>query len=58
LFQVSEDAAVPRIGDSVDMDVSQAIELSLSQATVQLEALEKEKNATVQADTDRYDFSE
>jgi hypothetical protein len=40
------------------MDVSQAIESSLSQATVQLEALEKEKNATVQADTDRYDFSE
>ncbi|KAL5371306.1 hypothetical protein DPSP01_014356 [Paraphaeosphaeria sporulosa] len=58
LFQVSADAAVPHTGDSADMDVSQAIESSLSQATTQLDAWEKQKNATVRADTDRYDFSE
>ncbi|KAJ4404428.1 hypothetical protein N0V91_005949 [Didymella pomorum] len=38
--------------------MSEAIESSLRQATAELEALEKEKNAIVQADADRYDFSE
>lgn len=58
LFPVGAAAAARHTGDSVDTNVSQAIESSLRQATAELEALEKVKNATVQADADRYDFSE
>jgi hypothetical protein len=58
LFQVSAAAAVPHADNSADVDVSQAIGLSLTQATAQLEELEKKNNTTIQADTDRYDFSE
>jgi hypothetical protein len=58
LFEIGAAAAVPHVGDSADMDVSQAIGLSLSQAATQLEELEKKNSTTIQADTDRYDFSE
>jgi hypothetical protein len=53
LFRVSADPAVPRIGDSADIDVSQVIEMSLSKATAQLEESEKKNNIIVHADTDR-----
>jgi hypothetical protein len=58
LFQVSAEGVAPHLGNSADMDVSHAIGLSLSQAATQLEELEKKNNATIQANTDRYDFSE
>jgi hypothetical protein len=58
LFEIGTAAAVRHVGDSADMDVSQAIEMSLTQATAQLEDLERKNNTTIQADTDRYDFSE
>jgi hypothetical protein len=39
------------------VDISQAISLSLTQATAQLEELEKKNNTTIQADTNQYNFS-
>jgi hypothetical protein len=56
LFQVSADAETQQAANP-DVDVSQAIGLSLTQAVTQLEDLEKKKNAAIQADTDRYDFN-
>lgn len=47
LFLVGAAAAARHTGDSVDTNVSQAIKSSLRQATAELEALEKEKNAIV-----------
>jgi hypothetical protein len=58
LFQVSAEGAAPHPCNDADTDVSQAIRLSLSQAATQLEALEKKNSTTIQADTNRYDFSE
>jgi hypothetical protein len=57
LFQVSAEGAALHPGNDADTDVSQAIGLSLSQAATQLEELEKKNSTTIQADTDRYDFS-
>jgi superfamily II DNA helicase RecQ len=58
LFPISAVEVAPHPDNSADVDVSHAIGLSLSQAAAQLEELEKKNNATIQADTDRYDFSE
>jgi hypothetical protein len=60
LFEVSASASVEaqHVPAHPDADVRQAIGLSLTQAATQSENLEKEKNAAIQADTDRYDFNE
>jgi hypothetical protein len=58
LFQVGGEAESRRAPDSADGDVSQAIEMSLTQAMTRLEDAEKEKCAAIEADTDRYDFNE
>jgi hypothetical protein len=58
LFQVGGEAEGPRVPDNADADVSQAIEMSLTQAMIRLEDAEKEKSAAIEADTDRYDFNE
>ncbi|KAH7074972.1 hypothetical protein BKA63DRAFT_414993, partial [Paraphoma chrysanthemicola] len=58
LFQVGGEAAGPRAANDADADVSQAIEMSLTQAMTRLEDAEKEKRAAIEADTDRYDFNE
>jgi hypothetical protein len=57
LFQVKTSVVVQQGGDP-DVNVSQAIGLSLTQAATQLEEAEKKRNAAIQADTDRFDFNE
>jgi hypothetical protein len=52
LFQVGGEAEGPRAPDNADADVSQAIQTSLTQASTQLEELEKRKNNTIKPDTD------
>ncbi len=58
LFQVSAEAHIQDTRNDPDVDVSQAIEMSFTQAATQLEEVEKEKNVAIEADTDRYDFQE
>lgn len=60
LFQVSGEAARPWAANDADADadVSQAVEMSLTQAMARREDAEKEKRAAIEADTDRYDFNE
>jgi uncharacterized C2H2 Zn-finger protein len=57
LFKVSETAEAQDAPTHPDADVSQAIQTSLTQASTQLEELEKKKNNTIKPDTDRYDFA-
>ncbi|OAK93355.1 hypothetical protein IQ06DRAFT_198447, partial [Phaeosphaeriaceae sp. SRC1lsM3a] len=58
LFKVSETAGGQRTQPSPSGDVGQAIAISLTQASTQLEESEKRKNNTIKPDTDRYEFAE
>jgi hypothetical protein len=57
LFPVSEaQAPQPAHRADVDVDVSQAMQAAFSQAKTQLDEQEREKNTTIHADTNRYEF--
>jgi hypothetical protein len=58
LFQVGSEAEGPGAPNDADADVSQAIQMSLAQASTQLEELEKKKNNAIKPDTDRHEFAE
>jgi hypothetical protein len=58
LFEVSATADARPASIQPDADVGQAIQASLSQASQQLDALEKEKNNVIKPDSDRYEFAE
>ncbi|KAH8710236.1 hypothetical protein GQ44DRAFT_714352 [Phaeosphaeriaceae sp. PMI808] len=58
LFQVGAQAEGSSARDDPGVDVSQVIEVLLTQGTTQLEEVERKKNAAIEADTDQYDFSE
>jgi hypothetical protein len=57
LFKVSKTAEAQNAPTHPDADVSQAIQTSLTQASTQLEELEKKKNNTIKPDTNQYDFA-
>jgi len=59
LFEVAATAdAPPAATIQPDADVSQAIQASFTQASRQLDALEKEKNDIIKLDGDRFEFAE
>jgi superfamily II DNA helicase RecQ len=58
LFEVSATAEAQPAPVQPDGDVSQAIQAAFTQASQQLDALEKEKNNIVKPDSDRFEFAE
>ena len=57
LFEVAATADVQPATIQPDADVSQAIQASFTQASQQLDTLEKEKNNIIQTDSDRYEWA-
>jgi hypothetical protein len=58
LFKVSATADAQPACTQPDADVGQAIQASFTQASQQLDALEKEKNNVIKPDSDRYEWAE
>jgi superfamily II DNA helicase RecQ len=57
LFEVSQPADAQEPVDDDDREMRQAVELSLTQATADLDAEEKKRRAQIEADNDRFEFS-
>lgn len=58
LFQVNTEQAAPSVTFDPDSAVSQAVEKSLTQARAAADALDAEHNDTIEADTNRYEYSQ
>jgi hypothetical protein len=56
LFAIQDDQR-PEPEPNVDPDISEAVRMSLSQATTQLAELEAEKYGTIEADEDRSEYA-
>lgn len=58
LFQVNAEQAAPSVTFDPDSAISQAIDASFTQATAQLDELDAKNNDAIEADTNRYEYSQ